>query len=150
MANGLGLGDAYCTTIQRIKAQGGGKSKLGMEALIWISYSERPLKANELCHALAVELGSTRFNSRNVPSISTLVNCCQGLITMDKEASTVRLVHFTLQEYFSANPNIFTTPHSSIAEICLTYLNSEQVKAIPPDWYPDLSNTPFLKYCSSC
>ena len=148
MTNGLGLGDAYGTTIERIKAQGGGKSRLGMEALMWISHSERPLKANELCHALAVELGSTDFKSGNVSSISTLVSCCQGLITVDKEVSIVRLVHFTLQEYLSANPDIFTTPHSSIAEICLTYLNSEQVKAIPSNCYPDLSDTPFLKYCS--
>jgi len=148
MTNGLGLGDAYGATIERIKAQGGEKSRLGIEALMWISHSERPLKANELCHALAVELGSTRLNSGNVPSISTLVSCCQGLITVDKEASTVRLVHFTLQEYLSANPDIFSTPHSPIAEICLTYLNSEQVKAIPSGWHPDLSATPFLEYCS--
>jgi len=150
MTNGLGLGDAYGATIERMKAQGGDKSRLGIEALMWISHAERPPKVEELCHALAVELGSTDFNSGNVPSMSTLVSCCQGLITVDKEASTVRLVHFTLQEYLSANPDIFTTPHSSIAEICLTYLNSEQVKAIPPDFYPDLSDTPFLEYCSLC
>jgi len=148
MTKGLGLGAAYSATIERIKAQGGDKSRLGMEALMWISHSERLLKANELRHALAVELGSTHFNSGNVPSMSTLVSCCQGLITVDKEASTVRLVHFTLQEYLSAHPDIFSTPHSSIAEICLTYLNSEQVKAISPDWYPDLSDTPFLEYSS--
>jgi len=65
MTNGLGLGDAYGATIERIKAQGGGKSRLGMEALMWISHAERPLKANELCHALAVEPGSARFNSGN-------------------------------------------------------------------------------------
>jgi len=148
MTNGLGLGDAYGATTERIKAQGGEKSRLGIEALMWISHSERPLKANELCHALAVELGSARFNIGNAPSIPTLVSCCQGLITVDKEASTVRLVHFTLQEYLSDNPDIFCTPHSSIAEICLTYLNSEKVRAIPPDWYLDLSDTPFLEYCS--
>jgi len=148
MTNGLGLGDVYGATIERIKALGGEKSRLGMEALMWVSHAERPLKAEELCHALAVELGSTNFNSGNVPSMSTLVSCCQGLITVDKEASTVRLVHFTLQEYLSANPDIFSTPHSPIAEICLTYLNSEQVKAIPSGWHPDLSATPFLEYCS--
>jgi len=148
MTNGLGLGDVYGATIERIKAQGGGKSRLGMKALMWISHAERPLKVEELCHALAVELGSTDFNSGNVPSMSTLVSCCQGLITVDKEASTVRLVHFTLQEYLSANPDIFTTPHALIAEICLTYLNSEQVKVISSDWYLDLSDTPFLEYCS--
>jgi len=48
MTNGLGLGDVYGATIERIKAQGGEKSRLGMEALMWISHAERPLKANEL------------------------------------------------------------------------------------------------------
>ena len=148
MASGLGLGDAYGATIERIKVQGGDKSRLGMEALMWISHAERPLKANELSHALAVELGSTAFNNSNVPSISTLVSCCQGLITVDREASTVRLVHYTLQEYLSAHPDIFSTPHSSMAEVCLTYLNSQHVKAIPAHSFPGIHNIPFLEYCS--
>ena len=148
MANGLGLGGAYGATIERIKAQGGDKSRLGMEALMWISHAERPLKVNELCHALAVELGSKVFNNGNVPSISTLVSCCQGLVTVDKEASTVRLVHYTLQEYLFAHPDSFSTPHSSIAEICMTYLKSEQVTTISADHYPDLTDTPFLEYCA--
>jgi len=96
-----------------------------MAALMWISHAERPLRADELCHALEVELGSTYFNSDNAPSISTLVGCCQGLITVDKEA--VRLIHFTLQEYFSIRHDIFGRPHSTIAEICLTHMNSQQV-----------------------
>jgi len=148
MTNGLGLGDAYGATIERIKVQGGGKSRHGMEALMWISHAERPLKANELCHALAVELGSTAFNSANAPSMSTLVSCCQGLITVDKEASTVRLVHYTLQEYLSARPDIFSTPHSAMAEICMTYLKSEPIKTISAEHSPGLYDTPFLGYCS--
>ena len=148
MTDGLGLRDAYSATIERIKAQGGDKSRLGMEALMWVNHAERPLKADELCHALAVELGSKDFNAGNAPSISTLVNCCQGLITVDKEASTVRLIHFTLHEYLSSHPDIFNRPHSALAEICLTYLNSEQVKSIPADRSPDLSDIPFLEYSS--
>jgi len=148
MTDGLGLGDAYSATIERIKAQDGDKSKLGVAALMWISHAERPLKADELCHALAVELGSRDFNSGNLPSISTLVGCCQGLITVDKEASTVRLIHFTLQEYLSAHPDIFCRPHSSMAEICLTYLGSKQIKALSADLPSDARNMPFLEYCS--
>ena len=34
MTDGFGLGDAYKATIERIKAQGGDKSKLGIEALM--------------------------------------------------------------------------------------------------------------------
>ena len=156
MVDGLRLGDAYGATIDRIKAQDGDKSRLGMEALMWISHAELPLRADELCHALGVELGSTDFNVDNVPSISTLVSCCQGLVAVDKEVSTVRLIHFTLKEYLSARPDIFSRPHSAMAEICLTYLNCQQVKALSadPSTTPSTDpstlfyNKPFLKYSS--
>jgi len=148
MAGGLKLGDVYDATIERIKAQDGDKSRLGMAALMWISHAERPLRADELCHALAVELGSTDFDIGNIPSMSTLVSCCQGLVTVDKEASTVRLIHFTLQEYLSSRPDVFSKTHSAMVEICLTYLNSQQVKALSTDPSPDMQNAPFLEYCS--
>ena len=114
MANGLELGDVYGATISRIKAQDGDKCRLGMAALMWISHAERPLLADELCHALAVQLGSRDFDVGNIPSMSTLVNCCQGLITVDKEGSTVRLIHFTLQEYLSSRPDIFSRDRKSV------------------------------------
>jgi len=115
---------------------------------MWVCHAERPLKVDELCYALAVELGSTDFNSQNVPSVSTLLSCCQGLISVDKEASTVRLVHFTLKEYLCARPDIFGRHYSIMAEICLTYLNSEKVKALSTDPSPLVLGTPFLEYCS--
>ena len=144
----IGLGDAYGTTIERIKAQGGENSRLGIEALMWISHAERLLSADELRCALCVRLGSTDFNAGDVPSMRALVSCCQGLITVDKDASTVRLIHFTLQEYLLATLDIFSRPHSGMAEICLTYLNSEQVNAIPANCYPGPLDNSFLKYCS--
>jgi len=92
--DGAGLGEAYGETLERIKAQGGGRTKLAMAALMWICHAERPLQVDELRHALAVEIGSTFFNSENAPSIGVLLGCCQGLIIVDKESSTVRLIHF--------------------------------------------------------
>jgi len=148
MTEGSELGDVYGVTIERIKAQGGDKSRLGMAALMWVSHAERPLRADELCHALGVKLGSSDFNASNAPSILTLIRCRQGLITVDKEASTMRLIHFTLQEYLSAHQDIFSGPHSAMAEICLTFLNSQQIKALSADPSPDTQNTPFLEYCS--
>ena len=144
----LGSGGAYEAMIERIKAQDGGRSRLGIKALMWISNAERPLRVDELCHALAVELGSTSFNADNVPSMSTVEGCCQGLITVDQEASTVRLIHITLQEYLFTHPDIPSRPHSAIAEVCLTYLNSKQVKFLSADPSPDTRDTPFLEYCS--
>ena len=146
------MGDAYDATLGRIKKQGGEKARLGMAALIWIYHSERPLKADELCHALAVEIGSPNFDADNVPSIGILLACCHGLVAVDKEASTVRLIHSTVQEYLRVRPELFGSAHSTIAETCLSYLNSRQVKALPvSDSYfedIDLQITPFLQYSS--
>ena len=67
MTNGRSLGDAYSVTLDRIKSQGGGKSRLGMAALIWISRSERPMSPDELCHAIGAQIGSTEPNPDNIP-----------------------------------------------------------------------------------
>jgi len=118
MTNGFGLDDAYSTTLSRIREQKGNKLKLGMEALMWISRAKRTLKAQEICHALAVEVGTTDLNAHNIPSIRTLLSCTLGLVTIDEQTSNIRLVHFTLQEYLAAHPTLFMTPHSMMAEIC--------------------------------
>jgi len=148
MTDGLGWGDAYSTTIERIKAQDAGKSRLGVAALMWVSHAERPLRADELCHALAVELGSKYFYADNAPSISTLMGCCQGLITVDGGTSAVQFIHPTVKEYLSTRPDIFSKPHAAISEICLTYLNSEQVKALSAGPSAVIQDKPFLEYCS--
>ena len=93
MTRGEGLGNAYAATISRIKAQQRSRSKLGMEVLMWVSHSERPLHVDELCHALGVEEGSTDLNIRNIPAIETLLACPLGLVTVEKSSSTLRLVH---------------------------------------------------------
>jgi len=121
--NDLGLGDVYKATLRRIKAQGGEKARLGMAVLMWISHSRRPLQVDEICYAIAIRVGSNNLDNNDIPAISTLLSCCQGLVTLDKSASTVRLIHFTLQEYLCTHPDISDRAHSTMAEICLTYLN---------------------------
>ena len=148
MTGGLGLGDAYSETLGRIKTQGGEKARLGMAALMWICYSERPLHVDELCQALAVDINSPDFNSDNVPPISTLLGCCQGLVIVDKGASSVRLIHFSLKEYLCTRYDLFAGAHSTMAETCLTYLNSQHVNNVPPTSSSDLKHIPFLTYSS--
>ena len=148
MTKGKGLGDAYAATISRMKAQQRTRSKLGMEVLMWISHSERPLHIDELCHALGIEEGSVDLNTQNIPAVETLLICCLGLVTVEKSSSTVRLVHYTLQEYLSHNSDLFIRPHSMIAEACLTYLNFRQVRAISPTVRSVPPTIPFVEYAS--
>jgi len=146
MTKGESLGDAYAATISRIKSLRAGRSKLGMEVLMWVLHSERPLHVDELRHALGVE-GSTDLDIGNIPAVETLLVCSLGLVTIEKSSSTVRLVHYTLREYLSSNPDFFPKSHSVIAGACLTYLNFPQVRgfsparSIPPA-------APFVKYAS--
>jgi len=80
--------------------------------------------------------------------METLLACYQELVFID-EVSIVRLIHFTLQEYLLAHPELFGTPHSTIAETCFDYLNSQQVKALSTSPPPDFQNVSFLKYSHS-
>ena len=148
MSKGQNVGDGYTATLERIRAQGKDRARLGMEAIMWIAYSERPLGPGELCQALSVEIGSTDLDNDNAPSIRTILNCGLGLVTVDSSSSKARLVHFTLQEHIIAKPTLFCTPHSMIAEVCLTYLNFRYIRDLPPDLDPLPPTTPFLKYSS--
>ena len=48
----------------------------------------------------------------------------------DMEASTIRLIHFMLQEHLWAHAELFGIAPWIMAETCLSYLNLQQVKAV--------------------
>ena len=148
MAQGNGLSDAYTATLIRLKAQNGNRARLGLKALMWVLYSERPLRVEELCHALGVEIGSADLDLENIPESQTLLSSCLGLITVDVSSSTIRLVHFTLQEYLLRDPALFHSPHSTIAEVCLTYLNFGPVRDLSPTCDLAPTTMPLLEYAS--
>ena len=148
MARGNGLSDAYMTTLTRLKGQKGNKSVLGWKVLMWVLYSQRPLRAEELCHALGVEIGSGELDPNNVPALRTLLASCLGLVTIEASSSRIRLVHFTLQEYLLSDLTLFYGSHSTIAEVCLTYLNFGCIRNISPTVDSAPSTTPLLEYAS--
>jgi len=112
--HGNGLGEVYNATLSRLKAQKGSKWVIGLKVLMWVLYSGRPLRGEELSHALGVQIGSTDLDPESVPALKTLVASCLGLVTVEQPSSTVRLMHFTL----SSDPALFSNPHSAIAEVC--------------------------------
>ncbi|RPA92068.1 hypothetical protein L873DRAFT_1711498, partial [Choiromyces venosus 120613-1] len=141
--------DAYSMTLERVMKQRDDKAQLGIAALMWISFAERPLHVDELRHAISVEEGATDLNPDNIPSKETLLESCLGLITIDQGAPIIRVVHVTLKEYLSNHSELFENAHSRIAETCLTYLNFRRIKDLPPTIPTAPSTTPFLQYASS-
>ena len=148
MTQGNGLSDAYTATLTRLKAQKGNKSILGMKVLMWVLYSERPLRTEELRHALGVELESTDLDHEGIPALQTLLASSLGLVTVEASSSTFRLVHFTLQEHLLSDSTLFNRPHSIIAEVSLTYLNFQCVRDLSPALDSAPTSMPLLKYAS--
>ena len=115
---------------------------------MWVLYSERPLRDEELCHAMGVEIGSAELDPENVPSLRTLLSSCLGLVTVEASSSTVRLVHFTLQEHLLRDPTLSHSSHSAIAEVCLTYLNFRSVRCLSSTLNSAPVIAPLLEYAS--
>lgn len=91
---------AYTGAMERIKGQLSDQEELAIQVLSWITCAKRPLTILELQHALAVQVGQSKFDEDNISDIEYLVSVCCGLVTVDEESQIVRLVHYTTQEYF--------------------------------------------------
>ncbi|KAK6531048.1 hypothetical protein TWF281_007875 [Arthrobotrys megalospora] len=144
------LYEAFGDTIERIRRQSRSSSDLAMDILMWAYLAERPLHVNEFFEALAVKLGDKNLDTDNFPSRQSWLDCCLGLVIVDEETSTVRLVHFSLQEYLnSRRKDLFKDGHDRIAKTCLTYLCFDCI-ADPPVVDTDelLRNFPFLDYAA--
>jgi len=88
------------------------------------------------------------LDPENIPALRTLLASCLGLITVEASSSIVRLVHFTLQEHLLGDPTIFCGPHSTIAEVCLTYLNFGSIWDLSTTVDTAPSIMPLLEYAS--
>ncbi|CAG9983235.1 unnamed protein product [Clonostachys byssicola] len=127
LAKGVeGLDETYQLAMRRIEDQGKGYRELAKQILAWIIHAKRPLSTQELRHALAVKPGMTTMDDDYIPTTRILRSVCTGLVTVDDESGTIRLVHYTTQQYFERTwTNWFPSAQIDITTICVTYLSFE-------------------------
>jgi len=147
------LDDNFSDILKKIEAQPPSERDLAQRVLMWIAHAKRPLKINELLHGLAVRPGEFNFDEDNLPCEDLLVEYCLGLVQIDPDSSIIRLVHFTLQEYFERHSqSLFPNGHSDIAQACLTYLCLDAFSSGPclsDEEYEHRTETwPFLQYAA--
>lgn len=145
------LQDTFVETLARIQSQHNGRRRLGMNALMFIFHAKRSLRATELSEALAIRSGQYFLNPRYRPSQRSIVESCLGLVTIDEETSIVRLVHYTIQEYFREHQKeVFPAGEDEMAEKCLTYLSFDSFDSgccnNEGDIWARLESHPFLAY----
>jgi hypothetical protein len=147
------LDATFKETLDRIERQPKSRAKLGMRTLMWISHTRRPILVKELCQALAVKPEDTCLDQDDCPLPKHMVDYSLGLVTIDEESSTIRLVHFSVQEYFRENrKEIFPMGERIITESCLTYLSfnvfGEGCCANDKEFEARLQLYPFLDYAA--
>ncbi|KAI5810777.1 hypothetical protein BZA77DRAFT_162360, partial [Pyronema omphalodes] len=130
---------AFEGTITRIMNQKSQRSKQAMDVLKWVFLAKRPLTMIELRHALSVPIDPSTMQPgnltilhdktvdwRNFPSEKSIIDWCLGLIVIDEETSTARLVHKSLHDHLTqlhANGEIFRNGHTEMAYTCLQYMS---------------------------
>lgn len=89
------LDDTYDEAMHRINNQDKEDARLANRVLSWVSYALRPLTVTELQHALAVVFEESIPDDEALIDEDLLVSLCAGLIVIDVEGKTVRLVQYT-------------------------------------------------------
>ena len=126
------IDETYDDAMARIQNQVPEYSQLAMSALSWISNALRPLKWSELQHALAIRRGDQNIDEEALVDETLLISVSAGLITLDSQSETIRLAHFTVEEYFKREKQAwFPKADTQIAEICLIYLSFDVFKIGP-------------------
>ncbi|THY48879.1 hypothetical protein D6C97_07512 [Aureobasidium pullulans] len=121
---------AYEATMERINQQQKRRSDLGKRILAWVVHAKRPLRFEELNHAIATRHGKRSIESGDMYAKEVILSVCAGLVTLNMD--TLRLIHYTAQEFFSDTwiqwlPNETT----AIVDTCITYLSFDVFKEGP-------------------
>lgn len=139
--------------MERIEEQPYERRLLGLKILSWLFEAKRPMLVEELRYALAVEPCDISLDIENLPSRKHIVDVCAGLVIIDYERDIIRLVHFSVQEYFRRTKRRwFPNAELTIAKTCMAYLAFEEFGCGPCLTHGDLerrlSNHPFLSYAA--
>ncbi|PHH92415.1 hypothetical protein CDD83_7484 [Cordyceps sp. RAO-2017] len=119
-----GYDSAYDDTMKRIEGQPSDHVELAKQILSWLTCAKRPLKTSELQEALAVELGELELDENNRPDVEDMISVCAGLVTVDEGGDTIRLIHYTTQEYLERTQSTwFPDAETEITSCCITYLS---------------------------
>ncbi|KAJ7453548.1 hypothetical protein B0H11DRAFT_1820424, partial [Mycena galericulata] len=93
------LNTTYDDIMERIDRQSEEDRILARRTLSWVSNAKRPLHVSELIEALAIEPSIPDLDPDNMLDIDIVLSVCAGLVIVDEENGSVRLIHYTTQVY---------------------------------------------------
>jgi hypothetical protein len=143
----------YDRIVDAVRNQRTACAALDIRTLAWLVKAQRVLKINKLQIAVSLEAGMTKFEKMDMLDEGKLIDSCQGLIVMDATNKTVRLAHFTTEEYLNRKGIIPQNSDTTLAIACTTYLSFNEFKnhdCISCRYYYDQCHTQnFYKYAAA-
>ena len=126
------LDGTYTQAVQRIEVQDEGAREPARRLITWITYAKRELTIREVQHALAVgsDPDMKDFDDEFLLDVDILTSICAGLVIVDQASKTIRLIHYTTQEYF-LRTSMFPKERQGIAATCISYLSFDAFKSGP-------------------
>lgn len=116
--------DAFRQIMQRIYSKPYHHKDLAVKALSWVALAKRPLRIEELRHALAVKPNDESLDMDNVRDIKIITTVCAGFLIADETTSSVELIHPTAHTFLeTAKDKWLPMADTYMANICLTYLS---------------------------
>jgi hypothetical protein len=127
------LNEMYDEVMNRIASQKDEEARLALKTLTWVVYAREKLTPKQLQHAIAITPESKELGEDDLTHLDHLISLCYGIVTEDKESGTIRLVHFTTQEYFQRKRNqFFPQAHERIVTTCVKYITLASRGKIKP------------------
>lgn len=116
------LDPTYNRVLDNIYHQPKNCKELALTVLSWLVKAQRTLTVAEIREAVSAELDRYELDGWDLPDETTLLDVCASLITIDKNTKTVRLAHYTVQEYLLRN-RIPSDADFRVTTACITYLS---------------------------
>lgn len=113
----------YERAMETIHGQHEGRKNLALNVLSWPVKARRTPTSDEPQVAVRAEHQRHELNELDLPDKITILDVCASLVTIDEDTRTVRLVHYTAQEYIMKHPILLGAAEFNVAMACTTYLS---------------------------
>ncbi|KAF5021013.1 hypothetical protein F66182_6944 [Fusarium sp. NRRL 66182] len=149
------LNATYSDALERIYRQAPEAVGLAEAVLFWVLCAKRPLTILELQQLYATEglPEDSALEEDDLPDADILTGACGGLVMIDSDSKTVRIVHYTAQQYFEQfQSDKLLHARFRITNISLKYLSlpnfSSGICTTDKDMAQRLEDYPFLDYAA--
>lgn len=119
------LDPTYDRVLEHIHKQPKNCEELALKVLSWLVKAKQLLTVDEIRIAVSVEPNRYELDELDLPDMATLLDVCAGLVIIDEETNTIRLAHYTVQEYIVRKSILPEDAELNLAMACTTYLSFE-------------------------